>query len=168
VQPGKTKGRKKKMKKILCLLIVGIFLASSTTAMTIQKKDTTNIAEQENETILAAHPTVSAGSQPDGFSWLDYRGNWMTFAKDEGFCDSSFVFSAIGIFEAAINLASGYSNFDRDLSEQYVLSCLPAAGSCNGGWVSEAIAYIHSDSPGPVGNGINGVSLLISMPVMVL
>ena len=131
--------------------------------MTMQKKNTTDITVQENETLLTTQPTVSAGDLPSSFSWLEYGGNWMTPAKYEGFCDSSFIFSAIGVFEAAINIAYGYDSFDRDLSEQYVLSCLPAAGSCDGGWASEVIFYIESEIPAS-GNGINGCPLETCMP----
>ena len=108
--------------------------------------------------------TMSFDSLPNQFSWLDYGGDWTTSAKDQQNCGSCWAFGALGGLEAAINIAKGDPNFDRDLSEQYILSCLSAAGSCNGGWMSEAIAYIQSTSPGSSGNGINGVPREDCMP----
>jgi PKD repeat protein len=64
--------------------------------------------------------------------------------------------------ESAINLASGFPNTDIDLSEQYVLSCLPYGGSCNGGWTDDALESIINT--GSIGNFINGVPLESCMP----
>jgi len=108
-------------------------------------------------------PTGSFGSLPSQFSWKSYGGNWMTPVKDQDDCGSCWDFSAIGTMEAAINLASGYPDTDLDLSEQYVLSCLPYGGGCNGGWTDDAFeAIISTDTS--IGNGINGVPLESCMP----
>ena len=109
-------------------------------------------------------PPMSFDDLPSQFSWLDYDGDWTTSAKDQGNCGSCWAFGALGGLEAAINIKKGDPNFDRDLSEQYILACLSAAGSCNGGWMSEAIACIKSENSGSSGNGINGVPLESCMP----
>jgi len=106
-------------------------------------------------------PTGSFDNLPSQFSWKEYGGDWMTPVKDQGNCGSCWDFSALGTMEAAINLASGYPDTDIDLSEQYVLSCLPYGGSCNGGWTDDAFEAIINPS---VGNGINGVPLESCMP----
>ncbi|PNX48153.1 MAG: hypothetical protein BV457_04315 [Thermoplasmata archaeon M9B1D] len=115
--------------------------------------------DQIDKMIQNPQMTVSMDDLPGSFSWLSFGGNWMTPAKDQQNCGSCWAFGALGGLEAAINIAKGDPDFDRDLSEQYILSCLPAAGSCSGGWMSEAIEYIKSDSPGSSGNGINGCPL---------
>ena len=109
-------------------------------------------------------PLYSSDQLPSQFSWLSYGGDWTTPAKDQGNCGSCWAFGALGGLEASINIKRGYPDFDRDLSEQYILSCLSAAGSCSGGWMSEAIAYIQSTNMGSTGNGINGCPLESCMP----
>jgi C1A family cysteine protease len=176
------------MKKLFVLLVVGIFLAS-TIAMAGTHKVKKEVTSEDNDececnfldkyegyefppksefalSLMDPDPqmTVSAGNLPSQFSWLNFGGDWTTSAKDQGNCGSCWAFGALGGLEAAIDIASGYPNTNKDLSEQYVLSCLPAAGSCGGGWMSEAIAYIQSDSSGSTGNGINGVPIESCMP----
>lgn len=109
-------------------------------------------------------PTISYYNDlPTQFSWADHNGDWTTPAKDQESCGSCWDFSAISTMEAQINLASGYPDTDIDLSEQYVLSCLPYGGSCNGGWTDDAFAAIISTDLS-IGNGINGVPLETCMP----
>jgi len=176
------------MKKLFVLLVVGIFLAS-TIAMAGTHKVKNEVTNEDTDececnfldkyegyefppksdfalSLMDPDPqmTVSADDLPSQFSWLDYGGDWTTVAKAQGNCGSCWDFGALGALEAAINIASGYPTTDLDLSEQYVLSCLSAAGSCGGGWMSEAIAYIKSESPGSAGNGINGVPKESCMP----
>ncbi len=109
-------------------------------------------------------PTMSFDSLPSQFSWKSYGGDWTTPAKDQASCGSCWAFSALAAMEAAINIASGSPTTDIDLSEQYILSCLSGAGSCSGGWMSTAVDYIQSTSPGSTGNGINGCTIESCMP----
>lgn len=105
---------------------------------------------------------VNTLNLPDSFSWTDYEGgDWTTYVKNQGNC-GCVAFCALGAMEAAINIAKGDPNFDRELSEQYVLSCLPDADSCSGGWASEVIRLIKD--AGPSGNNINGCPLESCMP----
>lgn len=112
--------------------------------------------EQLDKMMDSPPPTVPPDDLPSSFSWTSFGGDWTTSAKDQANCGSCWAFGALGGMDAAINIASGDPNKDVDLSEQYVLSCLSSAGSCSGGWMSEAIEYILSTSPGSSGNGING------------
>ena len=107
-------------------------------------------------------PTESFDDIPSQFSWANYGGDWTTPARDQGSCGSCWAFSAIAVMEASINIASGYPDTDLDLSEQYVLSCLPYGGSCGGGWTDDAFEAIIST--GSIGNGINGVPIESCMP----
>jgi PKD repeat protein len=108
-------------------------------------------------------PTMSLNDLPSQFSWKSYNGDWTTPVKDQEDCGSSWAFCALGIMEASINIASGYPDTDIDLSEQYLLSCLPYGGSCNGGSVDDALEAIMSESVS-IGNGINGVPTEDCMP----
>ena len=108
-------------------------------------------------------PTISLANLPPQFSWTDFSGDWTSPVKDQGSCGSCWAFSAIAIMESSINIASGFPDTDIDLSEQYILSCLPYGGSCNGGWTDDALEAIISESTS-IGNGINGVPLESCMP----
>ncbi len=59
--------------------------------------------------------------------------------RDQGNCGSCWAFAAVGAVESSI-LISGSPQ--ADLSEQWLVSCT-AAGSCNGGWHTDALEYIR-------------------------
>ena len=61
----------------------------------------------------------------------------------------------MGALESVIQIREGCPGLNLDLSEQYVLSCLHAAGSCKGGWAYNAYRYIKSNSS--AGNYCNGI-----------
>lgn len=91
---------------------------------------------------------------PDKFSWLDYDGqDWTTSVKRQ-LCGDCWDFAAIGTLESIINIREGCAKLNPDLSEQYVLSCLPAAGSCHGGNPYYALLYMMENSS--QGNYHNG------------
>jgi len=97
---------------------------------------------------------------PDYFSWKDDDGkDWTTPAKNQGvpkWCGSCWIFSAIGILESVINIKEGSADINPDLSEQYVLSCLPEAGNgCSGGFPYDVLSYIMDTSSS--GNNCNGI-----------
>jgi len=93
---------------------------------------------------------------PPSFSWTDVNGtDWTTTAKDQGNCGSCWDFAAIGALESIIQIREGCPGLNLDLSEQYVLSCLSASGSCNGGWAYNGYKYMKSNSS--AGNYCNGI-----------
>jgi len=95
-------------------------------------------------------------SLPSEFSWKSYLGNdYTTPAKNQGSCGSCWAFAAVSCFESIIDIAWKNPNLDIDLSEQYILSCLPRSGSCNGGYPLSAFKLISSSSS--MGNYHNGL-----------
>ena len=109
----------------------------------------------DDTTGLLPKPT-SKTDLPAYFSWRDYNGfDWTTSAKDQGSCGSCWDFAALGALESIIQIREGCAGLNLDLSEQYILSCLSAAGSCNGGWAYSAYRWIKSNSSS--GNYCNGI-----------
>jgi len=93
---------------------------------------------------------------PDEFSWKDFEGkDWTTVAKYQGYCGSCWAFAALGTLESILNIREDCAELDPDLSEQYVLSCLPKSGGCRGGSTGEAFYLIMDTSAD--GNYCNGI-----------
>jgi len=103
---------------------------------------------------------VSIIETPDEHNWRKHYGkDWTTPAKEQGNCGSCWDFAAIGTFESIIKIRENCSEINPDLSEQYVLSCLPAAANnygegCLGGTPYGAFYYMMDDSD--EGNNYNG------------
>ena len=102
---------------------------------------------------------------PDYFSWKDYKGeDWTTPAKNQyehGYCGSCWAFAPIGALESVIKIRENYSDFNPDLSEQYVISCLEAGNKkgygCFGGYSEDVFKFIMETTI--EGNNCNGVVL---------
>ena len=106
----------------------------------------------------SASPKPIIVDTPDEFSWKNNNGqDWTTSGKYQGNCGSCWDFAAIGTLESIINIREGCATLDSDLSEQYVLSCLPDAGSCWGGSTYAALLYMMETSS--KGNYHNGALL---------
>ncbi len=76
------------------------------------------------------------------FDWTTYQGsNWLPPVRNQGGCGSCWAFSAVGVAEAAHNIAANNPNLDLDLSEQYLVSdCDTSDGNCCGGYKSLALS----------------------------
>jgi len=100
---------------------------------------------------------------PSEFNWKNLNGeDWTTPARNQGYCGSCWLFAALGAFESAINIKWNKPDLDIDLSEQYVLSCLPAAGDCDGSLPDHA--YQEMMKPVPWTDSRNGTILESCFP----
>jgi len=89
------------------------------------------------------------------YSWTNQQNkDFTTPVKNQEGCGSCWVFAAIGVIESVIKIKEECPLFNPDLSEQYILSCLPLAGSCNGGWPYKALRLMIQNTT--EGNNING------------
>jgi len=100
-------------------------------------------------------PDGPPSALPAAFDWRDHGG--VTSVKDQGSCGSCWAFGTVGPLEANIKIKDGV---EKDLSEQYLLSCNTDDWDCGGGWwahdyhewkkppgESEAGAVFEADSP---------------------
>jgi parallel beta-helix repeat protein len=63
---------------------------------------------------------------PASFSWRDYNGkDFTTPAKNQGHVGNCWAFAALGALESVIKIRENHSELNPDLSEQYLVSCLP-------------------------------------------
>jgi C1A family cysteine protease len=99
---------------------------------------------------------------PNNFNWGKFNEkNWLTPVKKQ-LCGDCWDFAALGTFESIIKIRENCSEFNPDLSEQYVLSCLEGAGSCHGGNSYRAFQRINETTE--EGNFCNGVILESCFP----
>lgn len=92
-----------------------------------------NVIYEPLDPLYASPKPLALENLPEYFSWLDYEGeDWTSPVKLQG-CGDCWDFAAIGTLESIINIREHNPELDLDLSEQYVLSCLPNSGGCRGG-----------------------------------
>ncbi|TAK31783.1 MAG: hypothetical protein EPO21_16720 [Chloroflexota bacterium] len=77
----------------------------------------------------AAGSAVQTVGLPASYDWCDEGG--CTSVKDQGDCGSCWAFATVGVLEANIRIQDGV---EKDLSEQYLISCNTEGWSCDGGW----------------------------------
>ena len=176
-------GGKKNMLKLIGIFIVTLLI--STTILPIAISEEKNDKNQiSNETYVDdcgcnsnygissniikkfdknIHPDLLINGVPDYFNWKDFGGqDWTTTAKDQGYCGSCWVHTALGSLEGVINIREGSAVIDPDLSEQYVLSCLPDAAYPKGEGCSQGDNYWALQlmmATTPEGNYHNGALL---------
>ena len=73
--------------------------------------------------------TVDAAALPASYDWRSQpAGNYMTNVRNQGQCGSCWAFSAVGVTEAALNIANETTGNNYDLAEQFLVS------DCNSGY----------------------------------
>lgn len=104
------------------------------------------VDSQQHEQLLVQTPP---GVLPSRFDWRDWGG--CTPIRNQGQCGSCWAFGAMGPVESFVRISTFNS---VNLSEQWLISCT-GAGSCGGGWFSDALNYLScagwTDSCGGVG-----------------
>ena len=87
-------------------------------------------------------PIIGRDPLPDYLDWRDVGGiDWTTAIRNQGGCGSCVAFSAIGTFEANLQIDANDPDWDIDLSEQLLFSC--GGGDCTIGWyISSALNYL--------------------------
>jgi parallel beta-helix repeat protein len=76
--------------------------------------------------VFYTSPEPTPLETPSSFSWMDYNGeDYTTPAKNQGKVGSCWAFAALGALESVIKIRENCSALNPDLSEQYLMSCLP-------------------------------------------
>ena len=97
---------------------------------------------------------------PTSFSWKEYNGkDFTTPAKDQMRVGSCWAFAALGALESVIKIRENRSELNPDLSEQYLVSCLPKIRE---EWNVRPFFWIMNTSA--EGNYCNGVPLESCFP----
>jgi predicted secreted protein len=81
------------------------------------------------------------------FNWCEQGG--CTPVRDQGGCGSCWAFSTVGVLESAVKIKNG---LDKDLSEQYLVSCNTEGMSCAGGYFAHDYHW-NRVPPGEPGAG---------------
>ena len=84
---------------------------------------------------------------PSAYNWCDQGG--CTTVKDQGSCGSCWAFGTVGPLESNIKTVDG---LEKDLSEQYLVSCNTDGWGCNGGWWAHDYHW-NKTPPGESGAG---------------
>ncbi len=111
----------------------------------VSDSESSNQSNPFLETVIDLNNPANPEAPLASFDWRSYNGgNWLTPIKSQGGCGSCWAFSAVGVAEAAHNIASGNPDLDLNLSEQYLVSDCLSNNNCCGGWHSTALQYIKN------------------------
>jgi parallel beta-helix repeat protein len=101
-----------------------------------------------------------SGETPAYFSWKDYNGkDFTTPAKNQMRVGNCWAFAALGALESMIKIRENDSTLNPDLSEQYLVSCLPKIREENN---VRPFFWVMNTSAG--GNYCNGVPIESCFP----
>lgn len=122
--------------RIIAIQAVGLDLFDLFTQLnpTSTSKPTMTQESEITKTVMipqaGEHSTPSLNSNlPAAFDWRA-QGK-VTPIRDQGGCGSCWAFGTVGPFESKIKIEGGA---ERDLSEQYLVSCNTDGWGCSGGW----------------------------------
>jgi len=100
----------------------------------------------ENWWVGASFDPCTKGSLPPTFDWRELGG--CTEIKDQGNCGSCWAFGTVGPLECNILIKDG---IEKDLSEQWLVSCNRDGWGCGGGWWAHDYHMWKTDSCGDTG-----------------
>jgi C1A family cysteine protease/PKD repeat protein len=130
-------------KQILCVIVVWLLTILNIPLANSFSVDTSQTQQQ------------STLGTSDYFSWKDNNGaDWTTPVKDQMLSGPCWAFAACSILESVIKIRENNANMNPDISEQYILSCLPQSGGMNGGSSYLALKYMMETTT--AGNDHNG------------
>ena len=82
---------------------------------------------------------------PASFDWRNNNGNYVTKAKDQGYCGSCWAFASTGAIESKYMITKKTPGLNIDFSEQIVISCDMSDYGCNGGLLTSAASFMQDN-----------------------
>ena len=113
--------------------------AGKTSLSELSLEEFTNLSSPDPCDPFYMMPEGERITLPDDFpTYLDWRnykgGNWISPVKNQGLlCGSCYAFASVDTLETLIRLHHNDPTLSIDLSEQYLVSCVPSGVRCDGG-----------------------------------
>ena len=114
------------MEKLFAIVTIFMFLLTSCSVTTSTEiirndfQDTLSISSVPQQTI-----TINNSVLPSYWNWRDIDGgDWTTPVKNQRRSSSCIFFGLVGALESIIKIKEGCADFNPDLSEQYIMSCV--------------------------------------------
>ncbi len=98
------------------------------------------MVSQGTNTVYYVH-TSGAPAYPNAFDWRDNSGDWTTSIKDQEACGSCWAHGSLATMESWIDILKTDPTVDKDLSEQYLLSCSDG-GDCEGWFFDSTMDFL--------------------------
>lgn len=114
------------------------WIAGKTSVSDLSLEEKRNLlAFLPHEKLPDAHQKLSGKpvkNLPSAWDWRNKDGqNWMSGVRNQGACGSCWAFAWTGAQEARWNILNNRANNERDISEQFIVSCNPYGYGCAGG-----------------------------------
>jgi len=107
------------------LIIVTIYIVTNSSAISSTKPVNDEQDFLQISSIKQQNIAIDNFNLPIYWNWRDMNGtDWTTPAKNQGRCSSCIIFGIVGALESIIKIREGCADFNPDLSEQYVMSCI--------------------------------------------
>lgn len=114
-------------KQTFITVIIFIFLLLQCSTFSLAEIKLEKTSKEHRDTVLTSQQFISIKNSnlPSYWNWRDMNGvDWTTPAKNQGRCPSCVFFCMIGALESIIKIREGCADFNPDLSEQYIMSCI--------------------------------------------
>jgi hypothetical protein len=93
---------------------------------------------------LPRWPAPAKRDLPAAWDWRDVNGaNYVSGVRNQAVCGSCWLFAGMAAFESQLMITLDQPGTDRDLAEQYVLSCNDRGNGCGGGYIETALEFLR-------------------------
>jgi len=112
-------------KKLQVIFIIIMFLLTTCSGVLSKQTGEINLDNYSISIIETNNKEVKNFDFPPHWNWMDLDGvDWTTPAKHQKRVPSCFFFSIVGALESVVKIKEECADFNPDLSEQYIISCL--------------------------------------------
>ena len=157
--------REKIKEKLVSIFIIGLILLGSIQVVGLKSTNKDNLtpcdcAQQVKGKYTTGLipggpklPTAKTfkGTVPPSWDWRSathegITGDWTTSIKNQGHCGSCYAFGSLAALEAVINIKGEDPDIDKDLSEQFMVSCgmewVSGIDGCDGAYTSSTFDFL--------------------------